>query len=253
MIVIAGNTVQPESIGEFAPGSIEGIILNALASSSSKNVYDSAEQLKFELTMRREIIEASKQLYRSGLGFEIFRETRCNPDYWKRTAEGGFLLKDGVKSSQAIMDIYKNGSKYGTECATAMMIVYYKALLTIYGESLFDRTFPKIELMNWHHIDRLLQEVGYISKRDVYLPGDRRYFANPDVDPLTPQWQGENVIDLSGDKYYGHGLGIHNAEAIIRALNENRSEDADESAHLLDSAGLPNFKRLFDIYRRPAA
>ena len=87
----------------------------------------------------------------------------------------------------------------------------------------------------------------------MYLPGDRRYFANPDVDPLTPQWQGENVIDLSGDKYYGHGLGVHNAEAIVRALNENRSEDADESAHLLDSAGLPNFKRLFDIYRRPAA
>lgn len=253
MIVIAGNTVQPESIGEFAPGSIEGIILNALASSSSKNAYDSADQLKFELTMRREIIEASKQLYRSGLGFEIFRETRCNPDYWKRTAEGGFLLKDGIRPSQAIMDIYKNSSKYGTECATAMMIVYYKALLTIYGEDLFDRTFPKIELMNWHHIDRLLQEVGYISKRDVYLPGDRRYFANPDVDPLTPEWQGENVIDLSGGKYYGHGIGIHDAEAIVRALNENRSEDADESAHLLDSAGSPNFKRLFDIYRRPAA
>lgn len=253
MIVIAGNTVQPGSIGEFAPGSIESIILNALASGSSKDVYDSADQLKFELTMRREIIEASKQLYRSGLGFEIFRETRCNPDYWTRTEEGGFLLKDGVKPSQAIMDIYKNGSKYGTECATAMMIVYYKAILTIYGESLFDRTFPKIELMNWHHIDRLLQEVGYISKRDVYLPGDRRYFANPDVDPLTPEWQGENVIDLSGGKYYGHGIGIHDAEAIVRALNENRSEDADESAHLLDSAGRPNFKRLFDIYRRPAS
>ena len=51
MIVIAGNTVQPGSIGEFAPGSIESIILNALASGSSKDVYDSADQLKFELTM----------------------------------------------------------------------------------------------------------------------------------------------------------------------------------------------------------
>nr|WP_319487287.1 protein-glutamine gamma-glutamyltransferase [uncultured Caproiciproducens sp.] len=253
MIVIAGNTVQPQSVGEYAPGSVERSILDTLASSGTKYVFDSMEQLKFELTLRKEIIEASRQLYKSGMDFEIFRETRCNPDYWKRTQEGGFLLKNGVKPAQAIQDIFSNGSKYGTECATAMMIVYYKALLNIYGEHLFNTTFPKIELMNWHHIDRLLQEVGYMSKRDDYLPGDRRYFANPDVDPLTPQWQGENVIDLGGDKYYGHGLGIHNAETIIRELNQNRSEDADESAHLLDSAGRPNFKRLADIYHRPTA
>ncbi|MDF1493475.1 protein-glutamine gamma-glutamyltransferase [Caproiciproducens sp. CPB-2] len=253
MIVIAGNTVQPDSIGEYAPGSIERTILDMLASSSAKSAYDSVDQLKFELALRKEIIAASLQLYRSGLGFEIFRETRCNPDYWKRTQEGGFLLKDGVKPSKAIMDIYENGSKYGTECATAMMIVYYKALLSVYGEALFDKTFPKIELMNWHHIDPLLREVGYISKRDVYLPGDRRYFANPDVDPLVPQWQGENVIDLGDGKYYGHGIGIRNADQIIRALNQNRSEDADEDAHLLDSAGRPNFNRLYGISRRSAA
>lgn len=251
MIVIAGNTVQPDSVGEYAPGGVEKSILDQLAANGN-NTYDSVDQLKFELTLRKEIIEASKQLYRSGMGFEIFRETRCNPDYWKRTEEGGFLLKSGVKPSKAIMDIYENGSKYGTECATAMMIVYYKALLTVFGDTLFDKTFPKIELMNWHHIDPLLREVGYIVKRDVYLPGDRRYFANPDVDPLVPQWQGENVIDLGGDQYYGHGIGIRNAEQIIRALNQNRSEDADEEAHLLDSAGRPNFKRLYGISRRAA-
>ncbi|MBW7571460.1 protein-glutamine gamma-glutamyltransferase [Caproiciproducens faecalis] len=252
MIVIAGNTVQPDSVGEYAPGGVEKAILDQLAANGN-NTYDSVDQLKFELTLRKEIMEASKQLYRSGMGFEIFRETRCNPDYWKRTEEGGFLLKSGVKPSKAIMDIYENGSKYGTECATAMMIVYYKALLTVFGDTLFDKTFPKIELMNWHHIDPLLREVGYIVKRDVYLPGDRRYFANPDVDPLVPQWQGENVIDLGGDQYYGHGIGIRSAEQIIRALNQNRSEDADEEAHLLDSAGRPNFKRLYGISRRAAA
>ena len=132
-----------------------------------------------------------------------------------------------------------------------MMIVYYKALLNIYSEALFDESFSNIELMNWHHIDKLLKEVGLMKKRMDYIPGDRRYFANPDVDPLTPQWQGENVIDLDGELYYGHGIGIYNAETIIKELNKNRSEGADESARLKDSAGRPNFKKLADIYLDP--
>jgi protein-glutamine gamma-glutamyltransferase len=248
MIVISNKTVSPEEAGaEYAAGSVERAIINTLASSNEQYSYDSMDQLKFELRMRMEIIASSRELYQSRMGFEVFRESRCNPDYWDRTNEGGFVLKAGVKPSDAISNIFTDGSKYGTECATAMMIVYYKSLLNIYGDTLFNKTFPKIELMNWHHIDRLLQEVGYITKRKDYLPGDRRYFANPDVDPLTPEWQGENVIDLGGGRYYGHGIGIHDAGSIIDALNNHRSEDADESPHLLDSAGRPNFKRLAAI------
>ncbi len=251
MIMIAGNAVRPEDLGaSYAPGSVEKEIISTLASSDEKYRYDSLNELNFELWLRKEIIAASRALNKSGLGFEVFRKTRCNPAFWTRTGEGGFLLKSGVKPSEAIQDIFNNGSEYGTECATGMMIVYYKALLSIYPESLFNRTFPKIELMNWHHIDRLLQEVGLMWKRKEYLPGDRRYFANPDVDPITPEWQGENVIDLGGGLYYGHGMGIEKADTIVRALNQNRTEDADESAHLLDSAGRPDFKKLGDIYYR---
>lgn len=251
MIIISGSVVQPEDVNaNYAQGSVERVIIDALASSRERYSYDSLDQLNFELRLRKEIITASHELYQSGMGFEIFRETRCNPMYWDRTSEGGFRLKNGVKPSDAIRDIFEHGSQYGTECATAMMIVYYKALLNIYPENLFNKTFPKIELMNWHRIDRLLQDVGFMRKRKDYLPADRRYFANPDVSPLTPEWQGENEIDIGGELYYGHGLGIYNAETIIQALNKHRSEDADETAHLLDSAGRPDFKSLADIYSR---
>jgi len=248
MIIISGNAINPESVGaEYAQGSVEREIVNALAASSERYDYDSLDLLKFEVSMRKEIIVSSRALNQSGMEFEIFRKTRCNPVYWNRTNEGGFVLKNGAKPSEAIRDIFENGSKYSTECATAMMIVYYKALLNIYSENLFNQTFPKIELMNWHHIDRLLQEVGYMTQRTDYFPGDRRYFANPDVDPLTPEWQGENVIDLGNGLYYGHGMGINRADVIIRELNKNRSEGADESAFLMDSAGRPNFKKLANI------
>lgn len=249
MIIISGNPVQPEQFSaDYAADTIERKMINQLTASSEKYSYDSINQLKFEIRMRREIIDSSYELNNSDMGFAIFRKSKCNPEFWDRESDGGFVLKAGVKPSDAVRDIFVNSSKYATECATAMMIIYYKALLDIYPEALFNKTFPSIELMNWHHINRLLREVGLMKKQNDYIPGDRRYFVNPDVDPLTPQWQGENVIDLDGKKYYGHGIGIADAERIIKALNNNRSEGADESAYLKDTAGRPNFVRLADIY-----
>jgi protein-glutamine gamma-glutamyltransferase len=251
MIIIAGQTADPEKLSaDYASDSVERKIIGQMASSSEKYNYSSAEQLKFELQMRKEIIASSHELNRSRFGFAEFRKTRCNPEFWNRTDEGGFELKSDVKASGAIRDIFANSSKYATECATAMMIVYYKALLNIYGDDLFDKTFKHINLMNWHHIDRLLQDVGQMRKRTDYLSGDRRYFANPDVDPLTPEWQGENVVDLDGTLYYGHGIGITTGDRIISALNKHRIKEADEVAYLKDSAGRPNFKQLADIYNR---
>lgn len=249
MIIISGNQVGVEEFAaHYAADTIERKILSLLAASSEKYRYDSEAQLKFELRLRKAIIDAAYALNRSSLDFEIFRKSRCNSDFWDRKNNGGFVLKSGVKPSDAIRDIFVNGSKYGTECATAMMIVYYKALLDVYGDTLFNKTFPSIELMNWHNIHRLLREVGQMKKTKDSIPGDRRYFSNPDVDPVTPQWQGENVIDLDGKRYYGHGIGITDADTIIRALNRHRSEGADESAYLNDTVGRPNFIRLANIY-----
>jgi protein-glutamine gamma-glutamyltransferase len=251
MIVISDNEVRQEDIDtDYDENSVERKIISALTSSSEQYFYDSLDQLKFELKLRKEIIAASHELDQSKLKFAIFRKTQCNPAYWNRVADGGFVLKRKVKPSDAILDIFQNGSQYSTECATAMMIVYYKALLNVYSTSLFNKLFPKIELMNWHRIDKLLREVGLMKQRKDYLPGDRRYFKNPDVNPLRPQWQGENVIDLGNEFYYGHGIGIHKADTIIQALNKNRIEDADESAKLVDSAGRPDFKKLADVYQR---
>ncbi|MFU0831380.1 MAG: Protein-glutamine gamma-glutamyltransferase [Oscillospiraceae bacterium] len=247
MIFIAGKKMTLEELEGLAQNSLKHSILMQLASADEKIDYDSREQLMFELNLRDQTVSAAKRLDRSGMDFAIFRRSRCNPTYWNRTAEGGFRLKNGVRPSEAIQDIFENGRKYGTECATAMVIVYYGALLAVLGPEKFDRTFSKIELMNWHHIDRLLREIGLMRKYPFYLPGDRRYFANPDVDPLTPEWQGENVIDLNGELYYGHGVGILDAKTIINALNRNRIEDADDSAYLMDSAGRPNYKNLYRI------
>jgi len=251
MIIIANKQIEAADLSsEYPAGSIERVIIYKLAESNEKYRYDSLEELKFEFDLRKKIIQAARDLNKSNFGFEVFREARCNEDYWELTDEGGFVLKEGVKPSDAISDIFTNSHKYGTECATAMVIVYYKALLDIYGEELFNSVFPNIHLMNWRYIDKNLKEIGISKIAKDFFPGDRRYFSNPDVNPLTPEWQGENTIDLGDGFFYGHGIGIENEEAIISALNKNRKEGAERSAYLLGSVGRPNFKRLADIYFR---
>lgn len=244
MIKIAGKTVTASDLSQPPQNGTAMDILAAMSSSAAVFSFETENQLRFELNLRAELVQASKDLARSGIRFAVFRDSTCNADFWDRMPNGGFRLKKDVSPAAAIQDIFRNGRKYGTECATAMMIVLYGALVKVFGAGQFDRLFPKIELMNWRRLDPRLQGFGYLEKYPDYLPGDRRYFANPDVDPLVPMWQGENVVQLGGGLYYGHGVGINDANAIIRSLNGNRSPGADESAYLMDGAGRPDFKKL---------
>ncbi len=248
MIKVAENPQGMQILeGKYPQGSTEHAILQILSSSGKIYSYPSINALEFELELRAATVSASKELDQSGMGFAVFRKSRCNPDYWTRTAEGGFLLKNANKPSAAIMDIYRNGPSYATECATAILIVFYKAVLDLFHDERFNQVFPKIELMNWHHVDPVFESIGIMEPAVDFLPGDRRYFMNPDVDPVTPEWQGENVIMLNSDLYYGHGIGIRNAAEIIEALNKNRIEDAGKSAYLMNLAGRPDFQELFRI------
>lgn len=252
MIQISGITVEPDTISEEYPqNSIEGKIADMLLSSSEVYAYDSLYELDFELKMRKSIVNAAKNLYQSGLSFRTFRDSKCNEEFWERTNEGGFWLKENANPYDAINDIYKNTRMYGTECSTAIVIIFYKAVLDVSTQELFNELFPQIYLMNWQHLDSNLAVTYYMSRPD-YVPGDCRYFKNPDVDPLTPEWQGENTIDLGNGMYYGHGIGIRTAEGIIEVLNRNREPGSETSAYLLESVTLPDFKYLASIMNTTA-
>lgn len=248
MIIILNNSISSdEIINTYNLNNVGKMIVEKLSSSIENYEYSSIEELLFEIHLRDSIISASKDLNKSKIQFTTFRESKCNPKFWDRTDEGGFLLKPEVKPSDAISDIYKNGYLYGTECATAIVIIFYKGILDRLPKELFNEMFSDIYLMNWLHLDRDLG-VRYYSNLTDYLPGDCRYFDNPDVSPLTPELQGLNVIDLGNGTYYGHDTGIKNADQIIRILNRHRKENPTESAFLVDSATRPNFKYLYKRY-----
>lgn len=250
MLRISRKKVSIEDVENvYRLNSVEKSIVKTMVSSNEGYSYDSFEELKFELDLRMSVIRASRDLNKSSLRFRVFKESMCNPDFWTRTEEGGFLLKEGVEPYDAIEDIYMNSSKYGTECSTAIVILYYKALLDILPRRLFNRLFDHIYLMNWKYLDGDLGIATYSNIKD-YFPGDCRYVKNPDVNPETIHWQGENAIDLGDGTYYGHGMGIRTIDEIIEALNNNRKEDATESAYLMDTATRLDFKYLAKEYLR---
>ncbi|MUT64792.1 protein-glutamine gamma-glutamyltransferase [Paenibacillus sp. NEAU-GSW1] len=241
MIVISGGN-GAQWIEQMPLSQLEREIVRGKQLSRVVYRYDSPEDLRFELAMRQSIVNAAKALQESQAAFAIFEKSRCNEQYWSRTREGGFRLRSGVRPSDAIRDIFQNGELYGFECATAIVIVWYKAILDVIGDEAFNRYFTNLYLRDWNH-DSDLWLISTHDKDEAF-PGDVLYFKNPDHDLDTPEWQGENVVKLEGNLFFGHGIGIETGEEIIAALNRQREPGAMTSAYLSDLVVYPNFEYL---------
>ncbi|WP_051348664.1 protein-glutamine gamma-glutamyltransferase [Peribacillus kribbensis] len=196
---------------------------------NKKYHYDSVKEFQFDLEVKTHITKAARLLAKSGADFEPFKKSRCNPDFWARLENGAFLLKSKVSPHEALLDIFTNGSLYAFECATAMVIVYYRAVLEITSPLIFDKLFSDLFLFDWEY-DKNLDL--HTALRTDFLPGDCVYFSNPDFDPETPEWRGENCIVLEEDLYFAHGMGIKTGEEIMDILNELRRSNPDEPAYL---------------------
>ncbi|MBW5447066.1 protein-glutamine gamma-glutamyltransferase [Cohnella sp. CFH 77786] len=189
------------------------------------------------MELRAATVAAAERLGYSGMKFSDFKDARCNPWVWQRTELGGFKIREGVPPAAGIRDIFVNGSLYATECATATIIVVYKAVLDTIGDTQFNRLFDGLLLYDWQVDDdlRLIKRKGIES-----YPGDLLYINNPDFDPATPQWRGENVVKISDDHFYGHPLGVAPLEIFITGLNGVRRPGAFISAYLTDDVVYPD-------------
>ncbi|WP_246941984.1 protein-glutamine gamma-glutamyltransferase [Bacillus pinisoli] len=235
MIQIAGIPFQPnETNGE----DLERIIVKQLSDSPILYTYPSMHDLLFELKLRKNIIDSADEMNRSKAVFTTFQYATCNDTYWKLTDAGGFLLKRDVNPSEAILDIFKNSSKYAFECATACVIIFYRAVLKSIGKPFFDSLFQNIYLYSWH-ADPDLGIRTFHGKH--FLPGDIVYFNNPDFNPETPWYRGVNAVVMTEGKYFGHGFGIKTDEEMIDMLNKKRNKDSSQSTYLTTLVTNPAF------------
>ncbi|WP_422659933.1 protein-glutamine gamma-glutamyltransferase [Paenibacillus sp. EC2-1] len=213
--------------------------------------YTSPEALSFELKMRSNIVKAAKALDDSDAAFATFQNSHANEKFWYRTADGALHQRPGVLSSDAINDIFENGPLYGFECATAMVVTLYKAALDTLGKDTFNAYFQDLLLYDWQYDSDL--RIRIIQNKNEAYPGDVVYFENPDFNPNTPQWRGENAIMLSDDKYFGHGIGIKNASEMISALNRRRKPGSTTSAFFSEQVDQLDFEHLRQLTPRPTA
>ncbi|MFT7822323.1 protein-glutamine gamma-glutamyltransferase [Bacillus siamensis] len=232
MIIISGQVLRPQDIANWQTEESLVPYLNELTNSPVQFDYGSIAELMFEARVRRHIVEAARELHGSGAKFATFAKTYGNTAYWRLTPEGALELKYRIPASKAIRDIVENGAFYAFECATAIVVIYYLAVLKTIGEERFDRLFRDITLYDWHYEHLPI----YTETGSHFLRGDCLYFKNPDFNPAKAQWRGENVIVMGNDQYFAHGLGILTAEQIILKLNSLRKRDAVQSAYLLSQA-----------------
>ncbi len=220
---------EAEQMGQLPLTGVEQEILRNKQQSRVTYRYGSIGELEFELKTRSAIVEAAYALYASGAQFATFKNSRCNEALWIRESNGGFRLRSGVTPAEGIRDIFRNGRAYAFECATAMVIVLYKGVLDAIGEPAFNTYFAGLFLYDWKYDS----DLRIISAVEAY-PGDVLYFMNPDFNPMTPEWRGENAILLPDGTYFAHGMGIRTGAEIIALLNTRRKPGSMISAYQTD-------------------
>lgn len=242
MIKIQNQTVEAKKLLQIAENEEQRTIIQRMAAYQEIYGYLSADQLKFELEFRTNIMKAARELNNSGVKFTTFQYAFCHRKYWDRLSNGGFLIKPGVRPSAAILDIIKNGKLYAFDCSTAIAIVWYIATLYSIGGTRFDQLFARLYLMDWQFDEDLPIFHNY---GDDFLPGDVLHFNNPDFSPQEAHWRAENAVYFGDDQYYGHGIGIRTAKVIIDFLNKKRKPNAEHSAYLMNMISRPHFPYLY--------
>jgi protein-glutamine gamma-glutamyltransferase len=206
--------------------------------------------LKDRLKIEGSIVDACYAMNDHPHDFAVIKDQTFNKDMWDSVdSNGTFKPKAGVKPSDAVTDIFNNPDKYKFECATGMVIVYYKAMLEMMGPDHFNQVMGNnLKIGPWQYESTLSGALNYTGSGDQdatdarvknLLPGDYTYFKNWDVsdEAKAGGWQGENVIYLGDGKYFGHPFGVTTGDHIVEYLNQNRKTGGTRTAHLLDLQG----------------
>ena len=204
-----------------------------------------------DLAFRAAVVKASKDLAESGASFAgTAKQDKVNLKLWTKGYGGKMQVRkwlgDGEigKPSVALRDIFKNGDQYGFECATAMMVIYHKAILDHIGDEAFDRLFTEprhLKFFRWSIEDDDFIDVKRLAHVPSKLkPGSHYYYKNPGADPKNSAWGGENVIYLGDGEFYAHGIRgasgtfVVTEQEILDTLRGLRTPGSTKEPHRID-------------------
>ncbi|MCH2023366.1 MAG: DUF4157 domain-containing protein [Saprospiraceae bacterium] len=162
-----------------------------------------------------------------------------DPKYWEYVQFSSFILKAGVKPSEAMEAAFNGPTRL--ECLSTARAVVAKGLLDTLGAETFDKHFahksvddPGVVIGTNTGIKDRVEELMYrpnITSTDDLLVGDWIYYKN---DARYPQkhpgglWQGENCIYDGPDSFSGFGLNAMTEEHLHTSMIRSFNEDPDE-------------------------
>jgi hypothetical protein len=176
---------------------------------------------KEDIVFRQRVVKAAHALAAGGAQFSASHKAdKVNKKLWTMGYGGKiqvrkFLPNDQIgKPSIALRDMFENGKDYGFECATAMMVIYHKAILDHLGDEKFDELFSEPRMLSffrWSVEDDDYTSVKKLVEDDKIIkqppkPGAHYYFSNPGASEENSAFGGENVLYLGDGLYYAHGI-----------------------------------------------
>ncbi|MFC1610811.1 hypothetical protein ACFL6C_07625 [Myxococcota bacterium] len=193
-------------------------------------------ELRDHVRIGAAVVSACRALARASPRFGVSHSHQFSSRFWLPVAESGcgaFEIRPGVLPSEAIRDIQVHPKRYRFDCGTAIVVVFYTAMLELLGEKTFNRVCANLEVGPWWLGPNLAEHLhgsGDISRaatpqsRRELRPGDHVRFCNWDVSAAGRRggWSGENAIYLGNGLYYGHPFGICNEKTIVDHLNAHR-------------------------------
>ena len=170
-----------------------------------------------EIAFRAHVVNAAKALAAGGAAFAGASDgDKVNKDLWTMGFGGRIQVRkfmpDGSigKPAEALRDMFSNGRAYGFECATAMMVIYHKAILDHVGDEAFNKMFSEprqLAFFRWSIEDTDVLDVKKLVHKPMPLqPGTHYYYSNPDASPENSAFGGENVLYLGQGEFYAHGI-----------------------------------------------
>jgi hypothetical protein len=176
--------------------------------------------------------------------YGIRSQVRVSTAYWEGTLQPGFYqVRQYVRGSDAVNDIFENPKQYRFGDSYATTIVYLKAMLDLLGPTDFDRVVPSLTIGPFSltpFVTQMAEVTGNTGQnadaqlRSELRAGDESYFLNPSAsdDAKKARSDEQYAIYLGDGKWYAHPFGITTEEAILEYLNRSSDSEADQLARM---------------------
>lgn len=195
------------------------------------------------------VVSACLEMHQAHHEFAIAPRQKFSSEFWRRDGQlshfATFHLKPGAKASAAMNDVFLHPDGYRFECATALVLVYYRAIQKLIGDSDFDRIMGDLKIGPWEFeadLERFLVRSGRgdqpateARSRELTF-GEYTYTKNWAVSwwGWAKGCQGQNQIRLDEDLYYAHSYELVGQGDIVARENGARVWGAKTSASMTD-------------------